>query len=129
MLGEISAAMVGGPDGAPFCAFMDAYGEWCKFSGIMGYGGKGQGAPAPAISDQAALEVDRAMRPIKQDPQRWWLFTAYWLRGLDVVEILTQMQRMSDCPLSWRYATVISIGQWLGDIRAQVYLGLGGGGE
>lgn len=128
MLGEIAAALDGGPDGAPFVALLDAWGEWARGGAPMGYPRGRVEKSAPAISDDAALAVDRAARPIRDDATAWFIWSGYYLRGLDVTDIACEMARLA--PLRdrlWRYATTMMVARRLTALRAQVHAALGGG--
>lgn len=127
MLGEIAAALADGPDGAPFVALLDAWGEWARGGCPMGYPRGRVERPMPAISDQAALEVDRAVRPFREDATAWFIWAGYYLRGLDVTDIACEMSRLAPFrDRLWRYATTMMVARRLTALRAQAHAALGG---
>lgn len=93
MTSDILITVRQGFPSAEFRRLLKNYGYWAHTTGCKGWGHGGD-FPTPAISDETALEVDRAVGALKREhPNLSCIFTLFYIKQLDEHQIVSILRR------------------------------------
>ena len=93
MTNDLLITLRQGADSGEFRRLLKNYGYWAHTTGCKGWS-QGGDFPTPAISDDTALEVDRAVGELKREhPNLSRIFTLFYVNQLDEQQIVSIMRR------------------------------------
>ena len=93
MTNDLLITLRQGADSNDFLRLLQNYGYWSHCSGCKGWAHGGD-FPTPAITDETALEIDRAVGELKREHANLsFIFTLYYINQLDEQQIVSIMRR------------------------------------
>lgn len=96
MTDELLSALKQGESSTEFFRLLQNYGYWAHTTGCKGYGHGGSDFPTPVITDETALEIDRAVGVLKAThPNLFLLFELYFIKQRSFSEIMQFLKRKS----------------------------------
>lgn len=120
---EIRQAIIAGVESEEFHRLLVNFGLWSRYCGAPGY----HGAPiseTPAISDDAALYVDRCLVRLKAlHKLGFWIFKNYHIYGQSCVAIAIKLNRIGreTHDFAYEHATGKSVQELLALFRMKLY--------
>jgi hypothetical protein len=96
MTHELLSALRSGVTSTEYFRLLQNYGYWAHTAGCKGYGHSSCDLPTPVISDETALEIDRAVGVLKAShPKLFLLFELYFIKQRSFSEIMQFLKRKS----------------------------------
>ena len=93
-----------------FRRLLKNYGYWAHTTGCKGWGHGGADLPTPAITDETALEIDKAVGTLKREhPNLSRVFTLFYIKQLDVQQITSIIRRRGI--KEFKYITAFMVGE------------------
>ncbi len=121
MTNDLRITLRQGADSGDFLRLLQNYGFWAHTSGCKGWSHGGD-FPTPAISDETALEVDKAVGVLKQTkPQLAFIFTYYYIKQLDEHQIVSILRRRNRRDKDLQYITAVMVRELLKKAEQIVY--------
>ncbi len=110
MTNDIIITIRQGYPSGEFRRLLKNYGYWAHVSGCKGWGHGGADLPTPAITDDTALEIDKAIGTLKREhPNLSRVFTLFYIKQLDVQQITSIIRRRG--VKEFKYITACMVGE------------------
>lgn len=94
MTHELLSALRSGVTSTEYFRLLQNYGYWTHTTGCKGWRHGSSDVPTPVITDDTALEIDKAVGCLKsRRPNLYLLFGLYYIKQRDLTEIMNFLKR------------------------------------